>query len=188
MQAKTVLSCYGEEYSRSENPASRDFAGTENAVCVCTGSSDTAWKTSEGWSARARQNSFGKQPGKLLRKCLSADAIASCARSAAVRSAAARSAASRSRRCAFHSLIFLSRFQTVKNSSFSLHGFPLPVLALCGFPLRGLALHGLELLPKTLHGARCTPCFKVLQQLPYTVAILHCFVQGFSMRPTFIFV
>ena len=43
-----VLSSYDEENSRNEESASRENAGAE--LDICTGSSEAAWNSTEGWS------------------------------------------------------------------------------------------------------------------------------------------
>ena len=59
---ENVLSYHDEENSRSETPASWEFAGAENTLCVCTGSSDAALNTSEGWSKDGCDGSDSSEP------------------------------------------------------------------------------------------------------------------------------
>ena len=47
-ETENVLSYNEVENARSENPASWEFAGTENTLRGCTGLSDAAWNTSKG--------------------------------------------------------------------------------------------------------------------------------------------
>ena len=47
-QLESVLSSYDEENSRNEISAPREDAGAE--LDACTGSSEAAWNSTDGWS------------------------------------------------------------------------------------------------------------------------------------------